>query len=549
MSLIPINAVGDAQTVRTPKFGFAAMRLEGQGSTVQAGPHDDFNFDADDWTVDFWVKVLDAEKAHLCCFAAVKDGAPDPDNFFTIEKVTRLGGAVRLRVRYRLAGEDLVTLEHGQGAHLAMEGSWVHIALVRSTTTLTMWTGGTSYAVGNAQTVELTPLTMDFSDWVLHIGGAFEGSTFRTAHALFDEFRVSREAEWTAPFTPPGSAYTRTFDCEIVGRGHLRRSTEQEIRGGTNVVVRNFETEVGGAHDVLHTFETVVRGTALLLTSHEATVRGGTNVISLGVEASVGGASIVRNGFETEVRGSGQRYTTADQYETEVRGASHVLNQFEGELRGGNQVLESIEAEVAGRHRIAGLAAEIYELYYGDGSEPDFTAAPAATSTTLPMLSPVITGAGLHYFVIRKVNRYGVRSQNVISTVIELDGADEQILLAPTVPESCISIAYETDEIQVAADYAYGVDADPADQFTVYTKIGIGGSWELQDTIDMVRSDGIARLVWVSSQSFGLDFVIARVHAKRSSDGREGPGKVSNLVNFLTAVPVDPVELVFGEPI
>jgi hypothetical protein len=547
VSLIPITATGDAQIERSPKFGFGALSVQGHGSTIKIGPHADLDFGTDDWTLDFWVKVRDADRPHLFCIAAVASGDPDPDNFLTLERVATRGGAVHLRVRYRVAGVDLVTLDSATDAYEALEGTWVHIALVRSTTTLTLYTGGTLYASATAEDSDKVPLEMDLSTWILHIGGAFEDQTFRTADALFDEVRVSTEAEWTTNFTPPAAAYTRTFTEVLRGGHHVRRAVDDILRGSHNVIICGFTEVMRGSHDVLNAYAEVPRGSHHVRTSYVDTLRGSHNVVTRQFAEVLRGNHHVRESFYALVRGTHHVYTI--RYAEVLRGSHWTREQYPEVMRGSHEVYEQFAEDLAGRHRVAGIAAGLYELYHGVGGAPDFTAAPAATSTTLPMLSPVISGEDVHEFVVRYRNVYGEVSGNIVSTKIELDGSDNQINVLPSEVEQVSAIAIDDDEIQVKADYIYGQDGDlAADQFAIYTKIGLG-SWVFQEAVAMVKSDGIARLVWTSSQAFGTVTVLARVHARRSSDGRESAGIVSNTVSFLIAVPVDPPVPSIGVPI
>lgn len=85
-------------------------------------------------------------------------------------------------------------------------GTFHHIALVRSSGTMTLYLNGTS--IGSASN------STNFSNGaLLSIGFAQVLATY--ANGYFDEFRISNNARWTTTFTPPTSAYSIANTIEV----------------------------------------------------------------------------------------------------------------------------------------------------------------------------------------------------------------------------------------------------------------------------------------------------------------------------------------------
>lgn len=121
----------------------------------------------------------------------------------------------------------------------------------------------------------------------------------------------------------------------------------------------------------------------------------------------------------------------------------------------------SIDRE--GWYRIQGTAG--YNCYVGQDALPDFTLPPTAFSAALPFnVAQALPTAGtkLVYVAVRKVNSYGLESQNVKPTIIRLTSAGA--LLHPILaPAAVLVIPNSATAATVLAQYAnYATDLNKA---------------------------------------------------------------------------------------
>lgn len=524
-----ITALEDAQIERTPKFGFGAIGMHGAGSFVKIDSTDDFDFGLDDLAIEFWANLRDPVRAHLFAMAADDGGSPDPDNMLAIERVGSQGDTVSFRVRYRIGGVDLVALT--ATAFVDLIGAHHHIVLTRVDTQLLLYIDGAEALDVTATDVNGGPLDIDCSGWDTYIGASFEDAEFRTADALFDEVRIQAETVWSAAFTPPTGPYTRRQLSRAVGRSTVRMRHQSRAVGQSGVILRHYRSRAVGVSVVRSRHESRAVGVSGVQQRHQSRAVGVSDVILHRHRSRAVGVSAVRVGHQSRAVGQSRILTT--RHLSRAVGTSSVRNRYESRAVGTSRVLARYESRAVGTSRIAESAAARYELYHGIGSI-DFTAAPLATSPTLPF-DVAISGAGVHYLVVRQRNQYGELSGNISVTKIELDGANEEIQVVPTAPEWIEAEAAPGETVRVKAHYAYPIDADlAADTFRVYRKID-HGTMDYTASASMVKTDGLARLDWTSTETFGTSKVYVEVRAQRSSDGRESDAIAAMMVDFLIA--------------
>lgn len=125
-------------------------------------------------------------------------------------------------------------------------------------------------------------------------------------------------------------------------------------------------------------------------------------------------------------------------------------------------------------YRIADASLALYELFVGYGVAPDFTAPPVATSATLPFSwTPTLPSSGTEtlYVVVRQRNKYGLESFNVFEDVVEIV-AHVETLGPITAPLDVAVYDAATGFLNVVAKYSSADDANPADTWLVYCKLG-----------------------------------------------------------------------------
>ena len=90
-------------------------------------------------------------------------------------------------------------------------GSWLHLAAVRSGTTITLYVNGTSVGSGTAST-NYDP------NWDIYIG--WWGSGFNSINGYIDDLRVSSSARYTANFTPATTPFVNDANTLILLHGN-----------------------------------------------------------------------------------------------------------------------------------------------------------------------------------------------------------------------------------------------------------------------------------------------------------------------------------------
>jgi hypothetical protein len=103
-----------------------------------------------------------------------------------------------IKAYFRFGSATLYTIT---GSAAPTLNTWQHIALVRNSTTFTLYKNGTSIGTQtNAGSITASSI-------VPTIGGT---NTTERMTGYIDEFRFTKTAEWTTTFTPPVTAYTAT---------------------------------------------------------------------------------------------------------------------------------------------------------------------------------------------------------------------------------------------------------------------------------------------------------------------------------------------------
>jgi hypothetical protein len=197
--------------------------------------------------------------------------------------------------------------------------------------------------------------------------------------------------------------------------------------------------------------------------------------------------------------------------------------------------------------RIADSAFDLYELYVGEDTEPDFSATgqPVATSPTLPFLwtpTPPASGATLDlHLVVRKRNEYNLDSFNVFSKILRIDSVGSEVLGPVTAPDNVSVYDDVTDSIRVITKYVKSDDTTPADTWDVYVEVGIDpvpgvDTPKFTGSMTFLGEEAFLSAV-IADSSFGAgDTVHVIVCAKRASDGEEA---CSPVVLYTLIQPVD----------
>ena len=161
-------------------------------------------------------------------------------------------------------------------------------------------------------------------------------------------------------------------------------------------------------------------------------------------------------------------YNTYEFNITGYRAIIQVYEKYESNITGYRAILQIFENEIQGRRRVANDSDDQYELYIGQDAEPDLTAAPDFTFTGSSQETGALAAGHDYYFVTRKRNKYGIISQNILSTVITIDaGGDE----TDTAPSNATDISVEqtaTYKARIRAIYHGRQDTTAANTWLLY---------------------------------------------------------------------------------
>lgn len=188
-------------------------------------------------------------------------------------------------------------------------------------------------------------------------------------------------------------------------------------------------------------------------------------------------------------------------------------------------------------YRVADDSYDVYELYVGEGSAPDFddSAQPVSSAATLAGLSysptPPGTGDTLDlYIVVRKRNKYNLHSFNVLSYVLTIDSGGAEVTPDPSAPiDVVVYEGSDNTEVLVVAKYVNTDDgANAADKWEVYISNGVDpvpGTDAPVYEADMEffgEEAGLTTTIELDSSIVAGDTIHVIVTALRSSDDARG---------------------------
>lgn len=201
-----ITANGDAQHKTAEKqFGATSMYFDGTGDYLSIPDHVDFDFQAADFTIDYWAKRTQLSNAQFHWGWGGSDGAED--------LAVRFNSDDTLLAYWRNSSGTLTTFTPGFSIN---DSDWHHYAYVRNGTTVKFAKdgtfGATTITVGSDSVYDFN------SPFSIGRFGDYSGLTFE---GYIDEFRISKGvARWTENFTPPYKAYADSTPALLTG-GYL----------------------------------------------------------------------------------------------------------------------------------------------------------------------------------------------------------------------------------------------------------------------------------------------------------------------------------------
>ena len=183
-----ITANGDVQH---STFGSdTAILFDGTGDYLSLADHDDWDFGADDFTIDLWVNFTSATGYYDGIFST--RNIPKSNPFYRMEIFNGT-------IQWEWASTNIATkLDTGVTPVL---NTWMHLAAVRADDTLTLYVDGVSKA-----STDCTGLSFDSPDTGIVFGRIYTQTDGYDFNGHMDEITVTKgSARWTGNFTPPNS--------------------------------------------------------------------------------------------------------------------------------------------------------------------------------------------------------------------------------------------------------------------------------------------------------------------------------------------------------
>jgi len=180
------TAVGNAAlTTTSPKFGSASLGVDGTGDYITAADNARWDIGTSNYTVEFWINF--AADTSIYAFSH--------------------GAGPNFGIQYNTTGNVWENYHNGasvvtSGVWSPVVGTWYHIALTRSGSSVRFFIDGTQSGSTGTSAADITGGATVFS-----IGAFNDGSN--TLNGKIDEFSlIDGFARWTGNFTAPTAEYT-----------------------------------------------------------------------------------------------------------------------------------------------------------------------------------------------------------------------------------------------------------------------------------------------------------------------------------------------------
>ena len=196
-----ITFAGTAQLdTAQKKFGTASLLLDGDSDYIQVADHDSFDFDAGNFTAECWIRF--AALGNNTIFSHWANGTATSMSYY----LTYFNGSGILRLGHYLSGNADTSYSWSPST-----GTWYHIALERSGTTLKVYIDGTSVISVSASTTALRDSEDPFRVGVFNDGSTGSPTLEWYFNGHIDDLRITKGiARYGTNFTPPTSAHETT---------------------------------------------------------------------------------------------------------------------------------------------------------------------------------------------------------------------------------------------------------------------------------------------------------------------------------------------------
>jgi len=196
-----VTVNGNPQLYATGKFG-GSMYFDGTGDYLILDANNDWNFGADDFTIDFWVKS--SQTTQYATLVSKTPSSFTSGMWSILTSHTNAGDIGVYFAEYSTSVPLLLT-----GGSLFNTDEWVHIALVRDTSSWDLYVNGVSEATATSS-ITITDLSAQIS-----LGR--DMNYVRYFNGYIDEFRISKGiARWATGFTIPTQPYESDYYTKLL---------------------------------------------------------------------------------------------------------------------------------------------------------------------------------------------------------------------------------------------------------------------------------------------------------------------------------------------
>jgi len=190
-----IETVGDAKiSTAQSKFGVSSMLFDGTGDYLTTTLSPNLQFGTGDFTVECWTYLISKVSNFPCVWG-------NYNNYTTSALSLFAGHNSGTTTKYQVAVNG-VSFPVIQSTTSIAYNTWVHLAVVRNSGTITLYVDGVANGTYNASGIALNGVG---SSW--GIGTASDNIANGYINGYIDDFRVTKGfARYTGNFTPPTAA-------------------------------------------------------------------------------------------------------------------------------------------------------------------------------------------------------------------------------------------------------------------------------------------------------------------------------------------------------
>ena len=243
-----ITPAGNAtQTTFSPhRHGGYSTYFDGTGDYVTAPSDTSFDFGTGDFTIEMWINIPDATST----WQAFISRAYSNNGGWRLYKNT---GDNNLRFYYTDGGSTSFLSAINTGI---TNNTWHHIAVVRNSSTTTIYVDGVSKTSGTI-TTSLNP-----GSYAVEVGSGVVTSSFPVTGNMADVRIVKGTAVYTSDFTPPTERLTAITNTSLL-TCHLPYIADSSTNGHTITVAGNTKTEPFAPYDYIDTYASDTNGGSL----------------------------------------------------------------------------------------------------------------------------------------------------------------------------------------------------------------------------------------------------------------------------------------------